>query len=635
MKTESRSILLEYWGYTQFRPLQEDIIQSVLNGKDTLALMPTGGGKSICFQVPTMMLDGLCIVVSPLISLMKDQVEQLKSRGIAAALIVSGMSYSEIDAVLENAIHGKYKFLYISPERLLTDVFRLRLARMNICLLAVDEAHCISQWGYDFRPSYQRISEIRKLLDNVPVIALTATATAEVRDDICIQLSFKNHNIFSKSFIRTNLNYLVYYESDKKKKMMEIVDKVKGSGIVYVRTRKHAQQLSKYINDRKVRADYYHAGLSIADRDKKQSAWKNNSTKVIVATNAFGMGIDKPDVRFVVHMDIPDNLESYYQEAGRAGRDEKTSFAVLLYNKTDLIDLEDRYIQSYPSLDDIRLVYRAIANYCNLPSGSGRGETFDFDLSDCCNQYNLSPILAHNAVKSLELMGYISVSDSVDLPPRIKFLVNHKEVYRFQVEHPNFDHFIKTLLRSYAGMFEDYIAISETVLARRLNCKKQDVVEMLKTLHKIELLDYKQQTSDAQLTFIRERIDHMHIEKSKITESLKERFRKRAMAMFDYVSQHDKCRSIMLVSYFGERNASRCGICDYCRQRNRIELNDLELDEAFDQLESILSEQSIEIDEVIKRTTLLKRDKALELLQWMIDQGRIRYTEGNKVEWIK
>jgi len=442
-------ILVKYWGYSKFRPLQEDIIQSVMSGRDTLALMPTGGGKSLTFQVPAMATDGICIVITPLIALMKDQVENLKQRDIKAIAIYSGMTQEEIDIALENCIYGNVKFLYISPERLETEIFKLRVKHMNISILAIDEAHCISEWGYDFRPSYLKIAEFRNHIQNVPVLALTATATPKVVIDIQEKLLFKEKNVLQKSFERKNLTYLVRNVEDKLNYLIDTIQKVKGSGIIYVRNRKKTKEIALFLQKNKISADYYHAGLKHEDRSLKQNAWKTGARKIMVATNAFGMGIDKPDVRFVIHFDLPDSIEAYFQEAGRAGRDEKKASAVLLYNNSDKVKAEQRIETNFPEIKEIREVYQALGNYFKIPFGGGKLSSYDFVISDFAKNYNFNLIKIISSINFLQREGYIELTDELNSASKIHFKASRDDLYKFQVANAKFDGFIKLILRSY------------------------------------------------------------------------------------------------------------------------------------------------------------------------------------------
>ncbi|MGZ3821552.1 MAG: RecQ family ATP-dependent DNA helicase, partial [Mucilaginibacter sp.] len=557
-----QEILKHYWNHDTFRPLQEEIIQSVLLGRDTLALLPTGGGKSICFQVPALIKKGMCIVVSPLIALMKDQVENLKAKGIDAVAIVSGMSKREIDIALDNCVYGIVKFLYLSPERLLSELVQERIKYMNVNLIAVDEAHCISQWGYDFRPPYLHLADLRELHPNVPVLALTATATTEVREDIQQKLLFKLPNVYQQSFERKNISYVVQNEENKLRKLLDIAKGVKGSGIVYVRSRKDAAEVAKFYGENGFKADFYHAGLTMEQRSSKQENWKTNHTRIIVATNAFGMGIDKPDVRFVIHKDMPESLEAYYQEAGRAGRDEHKAYAVLLYNYADRLKNEKRILTNFPSVDEIRQVYHYLGSYFQLAYGTGEGVSFDLDLADFCTRHKLDPTKTINALKFLEQDEYLAFNESVFLPSRFRFEVFNEQLYSFQVQNSSWDPFIKTLLRSYGGSFENYVRIREYDLARRSNLSVQQVIEGLKQLQEFGILNYLQQTDQPQVTYIRPRLQNNElIINKRYIEERKIMFKKKMEAVFAY-AEHRKCRSQMLLAYFDENDADKCGICD-------------------------------------------------------------------------
>jgi len=562
-------ILKQYWNHDSFRPMQEEIIKSVLLGHDTLALLPTGGGKSVCFQVPALAKEGVCIVVSPLIALMKDQVENLKTKGIEAVSVVSGMSKREIDIALDDCIYKPIKFLYLSPERLMSELVRERIKYMNVNLIAVDEAHCISQWGYDFRPPYLHIADLREFLPDVPVLALTATATAEVQADIQQKLQFRQPNVFRKSFERKNISYSVLNTEDKLRKLIDIAHGVKGSGIVYVRTRRETSEIARLYTNNGIKADFYHAGLHVDERSRKQDDWINNRTRVIVATNAFGMGIDKPDVRFVIHKDVPESLEAYYQEAGRAGRDEQKAYAVLLYNNADRYKEEKKFELNFPTVDEIRRVYHSLANYYHLAYGAGEGVSFDLDLGDFASRYNLDPIKTLSALKFLEQDECLAFNESVFLPSRFRFEVLNEELYNFQIQNSGWDAFIKTLLRSYGGSFENYVPIREFDIARRGNMSVQQVMEGLKRLQDIGILNYLQQTDRPQITWTRPRLhdNELHINK-KYIEQRKAIYRAKIEAVFAYAT-HKKCRSQMLLAYFDEDNATKCGICDVCLEEKR------------------------------------------------------------------
>lgn len=625
-------LLHQYWGFEKFRPLQEEVIQSVLDGKDTLALLPTGGGKSICFQIPALAKQGICIVISPLIALMKDQVENLKKKGIPAMAITSAMRKQEIDIAFDNCIHGNYKFLYISPERLETELARVRIQKMNVNLIAVDEAHCISQWGYDFRPSYIKIAELREWLPKIPVLALTATATPEVVSDIQKKLLFTKENVLRKSFERKNLSYSVLYEENKLSRLLKIITKVKGSGIVYVRNRKKAQEIADFLYRSNVKADFYHAGLEPKLRDTKQEAWVNNKTTVIVCTNAFGMGIDKPDVRFVVHIDLPDTPEAYFQEAGRAGRDEKKSYAVLLYNVSDKNELEQHLEMGYPLIDEIKKTYQALANFFQLPIGAGQGSLLEFEITDFCKQYNLNQLSVFNSIKFLEREGYISLSDAFFNPSRIHFKINKDDLYKFQVEHSAYDKFIKLILRSYSGVFDNYIKISENELSKRFEKPVEEVKKILKYLEELGVLSYIPQTEKPQVLFLTARIDAKDIyispENYKIRKS---KARDRLDAILYYAESKTNCRSQMLLSYFGEKDSPLCGICDTCLAKNKSDLNNSELNNISSQVKNILSEKALALTDLVNTIQGYKEDKILKSIQWMMDTDVITCDDENKL----
>jgi ATP-dependent DNA helicase RecQ len=620
-----QEILKNYWNHDTFRPMQEDIIQSVLLGHDTLALLPTGGGKSVCFQVPAMAKEGLCIVVSPLIALMKDQVENLKQKGIEAIAVTAGMSKREIDLALDNCVYGGVKFLYLSPERLLSDLVRERIKYMKVNLFAVDEAHCISQWGYDFRPAYLHIADLRELHPDVPVLALTATATAEVREDIQEKLQFKRGQVFQKSFERKNISYVVQYEENKFRKMLDVAHGVKGSGIVYVRSRRECAEIAKLYNDNGIKADFYHAGLSPDERSKKQESWKNNHTRIIVATNAFGMGIDKPDVRFVIHKDPPESLEAYYQEAGRAGRDEKKAYAVLLHNTADRARQQKIFELSFPSVDEIKAMYHQLSNYYSVAYGAGEGVSFDLDLGSFCAQYKLDVIKTLNALKFLEHDEYLSFSESVFLPSRFRFDVFNEQLYNFQIQNAGWDAFIKALLRSYGGAFENYVSIKEYDVARRANLSVQQVIEGLKQLHEYKILSYFPQNDKPQVTFLRARqqpadlrINKQYIEQRKAT------YLNKIEAVFAYCS-HNKCRSQLLLAYFDETNTEKCGICDVCLEEKRRENARDIFDDITNEMAQLLSIAPLALDELIGTLKTGIEKERLETIRLLLDAGKIKF----------
>lgn len=622
-------VLKKYWNFDSFRSLQEEIIQSVLEGKDTLALLPTGGGKSVCFQVPAMVKPGICIVVSPLIALMKDQVENLKAKGIEAVSIVSGMGKREVDIMLDNCVYGQIKFLYVSPERLMSDLVRERIKYMNVNLFAIDEAHCISQWGYDFRPPYLQLAALRDLHPDVPILALTATATENVIEDIQEKLGFKTRNVFRKSFERKNLSYIVATEENKFRKLIAVAKKVKGTGIVYVRNRRATQEIAKLLNREGISSDFYHAGLTTLVRSDKQEAWKKGEIRIIVATNAFGMGIDKADVRFVVHLDLPESLEAYYQEAGRAGRDDKKAFAVLLYNISDKIALEKKFSLSFPSLEEIKQVYHSLGNYFQLAYGAGEGLTLEFDIGDFCSRFKLDAIKTLNALKFLEHDEYLALSESVYLPSRVKINVGSEELYRFQIEYSQYDSFVKILLRSYGGLFEQYSQIRESDLARRTNLSTQQVVKTLEKLEELELLGYLKQTDKPQIHYLKGRLDspNLFIDTKYIAQR-KIIMQKQVDSVIEY-AESDKCRSKLLLEYFDEKQVEKCGVCDVCIEEKRNAERSFVFERiAFEMLE-LLAEKHFTLDELISAVHSGNEKERIEGLRIMLDAGKIK-TDGEK-----
>jgi ATP-dependent DNA helicase RecQ len=630
-------ILLKYWGFSSFRPLQEDIIQSVIDGHDTLALLPTGGGKSLCYQVPGMAMDGLCIVVTPLIALMKDQVQALNAKNIKAVGIYHGMSKVEIDNAFDNCVYGDVKFLYLSPERLVTDIMRARLQKMRVNLLAVDEAHCISQWGYDFRPPYLRIAEIRTLIPNTPILALTATATKQVVEDIQQRLEFKDAGVFQKSFERKNLAYMVFNEEDKLNKLLKICLKQNSTGVVYVRNRKRTREIADWLVQQKVSADFYHAGLSSKERDAKQDAWMKERTRVIVSTNAFGMGIDKPNVRFVVHMDLPDSPEAYFQEAGRGGRDGNKAFAILLYNKADILNLEQFHERSYPPLKDIRNIYNCLGNYFQLAIGSGKDESMPFDIYRFAKTYSLNTFFIYNALGFLEKEGYLAVSEALANPSRLMFLVSNEELYRFQVANPAYDSFLKMLLRSYTGLFTEFTRMNEEDIARRNGIPIESVKKKLLDLHNMKILHYKEQNRKPVVTFLEERLAASDLRISKEVYSERKVFaRQRMEAMKNYVTSETKCRSLFLLAYFGEKGGKRCGQCDVCLERNKAGVSTYEFNRMLKYLKPKIQDQNISLEMLIDDLDInMAEEKVLNVLRYLKDNGKIQETKNGCLEWIQ
>lgn len=621
--------LRKYWGFQQFRPQQESIIHSVLEGKDTLALLPTGGGKSVCFQVPALCMEGICLVVSPLIALMKDQVENLQKRGVAATAIYSGMSYKEMDRTFDNCVFGNLKLLYLSPERLGTDLARERIAKMNVSLIAVDEAHCVSQWGYDFRPSYLKIPDIRALQPKAPVLALTATATPPVVTDIQEKLHFKNANVFKTSFERKNLAYVVLQEDNKERKLLEILRNVKGSAVVYVRNRKLTKEYALYLKNHKVSADFYHAGLEMAERSKKQDDWVSNKIRAMVSTNAFGMGIDKPDVRTVVHMDLPDSLEAYFQEAGRAGRDGEKSFAVLLYAESDKLQLEHDFEVAFPNLEEIRQVYQALGSYFQLAVGGGEGQSFDFNMIDFCKNFQLDTFKTFSCLKNLEQAGWVALSDSFFQHAQIKFEVAREALYDFQLKNPKLDFVIKTLLRVGAGMFNNFVNLEEKQLAKFMKISELELVAQIRQLEKEGIVAYLPMKETPQITFLQERVDAKNLTiDQKLYNFRKERHRERIRKAISY-TETAVCRSQQLLKYFGENESPRCGICDVCLGRTKEEISAADFERYQSKILPLLQKEPLTEEQILESFHKKREGQIVKALEYLLDEGVIVKT-GDK-----
>ncbi len=568
---KATDILQQYWGYPEFRPQQAEIIEATVRGEDVLALLPTGGGKSICFQVPALMQEGICLVVSPLIALIKDQVEQLTKRKIPAVAIYSGMNKREIDIVLDNCIYGNFKFLYVSPERLKTDIFIERFKRMHVNLIAIDEAHCISQWGHDFRPSYLEIALIRELKPELNVLALTASADNKVCEDITKYLELKNVLLFKKSFYRGNLFYAVRKAESKNNKCVEILNSIAGSAIVYVNTRKAAKEVTLFLQKSGIYADFYHGGLNQATRNTKQFNWINNQTRVMVATNAFGMGIDKPDVRLVVHMELPNCMESYYQEAGRAGRDENNAFPVLLYQEVDFERLKQKTLDAHPSVDTIKRVYQALANYFKLAVGSAGGQAYDFDILDFCHTYNFRAVEVYSALLRLNDFGLIQQNEGLFMPSKIMFRVGNTALYEFQIANAKYDQLIKVILRMYGGeLFGNFIKIKEEDLAKITFDSVKEVEKKLEYLASLNVLEYQKRSSLPQIIFINERMDinNLGIDK-KLIDERRTLAMEKSEKMVAYCTNTTLCRSRYIQMYFDEQAETDCGTCDICLQRKK------------------------------------------------------------------
>lgn len=562
------NILERYWTFTSFRPLQEDIINSVLEGEDTFALLPTGGGKSVCFQVPALVKEGICIVISPLIALMKDQVQALQNKGIKAMALTSGISYKELDTRLDNCIYGNYKFLYLSPERLQQDIVQDRIRQMNVNLIAVDEAHCISQWGNDFRPSYNNIIKLRQLQPTVNIIALTATATPNVVEDIIKALDFINPKVFKQSFLRPNLAYMTFAEDDKRFRLKAILTKNKASSIVYVRNRKATQDISNFLENSGFTATYYHGGLSNTEKDKAIESWMNNQKQVMVATNAFGMGIDKPDVKTVIHLNLPESLESYFQEAGRAGRDGNKAYAVILKNKSDDLLVENQFLKVLPNVDFIKLVYRKLSSYFQVPYGEGQEQTFDFNFNKFCKTYGFNTLLAYNAILLLDRTSIITLSKQFNNRTTVLFTVTNNALFSYLETHPDISIIVKSILRTYGGAFEQETKINTTLMAEKANTNEDKIIEVLTRLEKAEIITLKHSKTDAQITYLMPREDDKTINRiSKVIKQQNALKQKQVLSVLEYSNNNDICKSVQLLSYFEETEISDCGVCSVCITR--------------------------------------------------------------------
>jgi ATP-dependent DNA helicase RecQ len=623
-------ILKQYWGFDDFRELQLPIIESICAGKDTLALMPTGGGKSITFQVPALAMEGICIVVTPLIALMKDQVDNLRSRDIKAAAIYSGMTREEIIITLDNCVYGNFKFLYVSPERLSTELFISRLQYLNVCLLAVDESHCISQWGYDFRPSYLNISDIRQHLPQTPVLALTATATPSVVKDIQERLKFPAPNVFQMSFERSNLAYVVRHTEDKEKMLLQILEKTPGTAVVYVRNRKSTKEVTDLLKRNGISADFFHAGLTNDQKDKRQKAWKTGACRVIVSTNAFGMGIDKAEVRVVVHMDLPDSIEAYFQEAGRAGRDGLKAFAVLLYQKNDATKLKKRLSDSFPEKDTIRNVYESLAHYYQIAEGSGMGMMLAFDLNDFCTKFKYSFLQGYHALKILENAGYIELTEELDNPSRVYFLSKREELYHLKLGDPISDELLQTLLRSYTGLFADFVPIQEEVLAKRLGYKADEVYERLLHFSRLGVIHYIPRRKSPYVIYQvnREAKERVALTKA-VYEERRDRYQDRIKAMLSYANDDQVCRNRQLLLYFGEKDGRNCGKCDVCLKKNESGLSNYEFERISDEIHEAVQSGKVAIDQVVAQSKS-SAEKVILVVRFLADHGKL-VLEGNHV----
>lgn len=610
--------LKKHWGYDSFRPLQEDIILSVLQNKDTLALLPTGGGKSICFQVPGLAIGGTCLVISPLIALMNDQVQNLKNKGVSAVAITSVMSAREIDVALNNAAFGHVQFLYLSPERIENELFRQRLSYLPIGLIAIDEAHCISQWGYDFRPSYLKIAELREYFPNVNMIAVTASATKDVVEDIQLKLNFKNQAVFRQSFERKNIRYVVQHEENKYERLLKIINNIGGTGIIYVRNRRRTEEISKWLVQHKITSSFYHAGINANERSVIQQNWIENKAQVIVATNAFGMGIDKPDVRFVVHLDLPDSLEAYFQEAGRAGRDEKPAYAVALCNTNDALSLKEQFEERTPSIDQIKQSYQAIFNFYQIPVESGEGLSVSFNIDDVTRNYNLKPVTLYNSIKCLEKEGYLSFLDSGYEPSKVMMIMNKDDIYNFQIKFPKYESVIKVLLRSYGGLYENYVYIKEKDIAFRAKVSLDEVLRQLDILNTQGVISFVPQTTLPKLIFLQNRIN-LKFQNIQLLNYpiLKEKSLTRINSVINYITQNNVCRSRFLLSYFNETEFKDCEYCDVCVEKYK---NYLSTDEGLiEKIKEELLQGELQMQSLAKKFHTVNSKRFTAVINQMID----------------
>ena len=629
LSTLNAQLLKQYWGYDSFRGIQEEIINSISENKDTLGLMPTGGGKSITFQVPALAKDGLCLVITPLIALMKDQVQNLRKRGIKALSIYSGMSRQDIITTLENCIFGNYKFLYISPERLDTEIFRTKLRKMKVSMITVDESHCISQWGYDFRPAYLKIAEIRELLPDVPVLALTATATPEVVKDIQARLHFRRENVFRMSFERSNLAYIVHKTDNKTGELLHILRSMPGSAIVYVRNRRRTKEITELLNNEDITADFYHAGLDDATKDIRQHRWQSGGSRVMVATNAFGMGIDKPDVRIVIHMDLPDSIEAYFQEAGRAGRDGQKAYAVILYAKADKTTLHKRIPDTFPEKEYIKDVYEHLQYYYQMAMGDGLDCVREFNIEDFCRKFKYFPVPVDSALKILTQAGYLEYTGEQDNTSRLLFTIQRDELYRLREMGDDMDKLIQTVLRSYTGVFTDYTYINEDSLAIRTGLTRRQIYEQLVHLAKLRIVSYIPRKKTPYIIYTRERIEAQLIHISpEIYEERKARYETRINAMLEYVTNDTLCRSRMLLDYFGEKNEHNCGQCDTCiGLRKQTATCQPDREELYEKIHEILSGAPQTPAGLLEQLPI-EKELLTEALHRLLDEGKIIVVDG-------
>ncbi|MEO8823955.1 MAG: ATP-dependent DNA helicase RecQ [Ginsengibacter sp.] len=634
---KSPEVLKKYWGYDSFRPLQSEIIDSVLAGNDTLALLPTGGGKSVCFQVPALLNEGLCLVVTPLIALMKDQVSNLKQKGIPALSIYSGMKFIEVKKTLENAAYGNFKFLYVSPERLETDLFLEYLPIINVNLVAVDEAHCISQWGYDFRPPYLRIAALREYFKNVPFLALTASATSEVQKDICSKLEFgKSQKIFQQSFERPNLSYSAFQLFSKENKLLTILKKVAGSGIVYCKTRRRTKEVSELLNLNGIVADFYHAGLSGEDRSRKQEEWIHGKTRIIACTNAFGMGIDKPDVRVVVHYEVPDALENYYQEAGRAGRDGNKAYAVLLYSEAELESLKKQIDIRFPPNEIIKKIYGDLCSFLQIPANSGEGFYYDFDLNTFAKNFKLNAFTVNSVLKILEQEEMITYSEQFFMPSTVEFAVDKKGLDDFEISHPNYAEVVKGLLRSYDGIFDFPAFVNETDLSKVLGIKREALLKILQELNAIGIINYVPQKENPQIYFLKNRVrtQELFINQKNILKR-KEAYKERLNAIIRFCISKIECRSSQIGFYFNGKYLPRCGVCDNCLRDKKEIISSEEFNFISSEIKNIMNTEAATAQIIINHLHGIKENKIWKVLRFLEEEEMITVNKEGILKVVK
>ena len=626
-------VLIKYWGHTNFRLKQEEIIKQVIDKKDTLALLPTGGGKSICYQVPALIEEGICLVISPLISLMDDQVRHLKSKGIKSVAITSNMHYAEVDTALTNCIYGGIKFLYLSPEKLKNKLVQSRIRDMNINIITVDEAHCISEWGHNFRPAYRHISEIRNIIPDIPVLALTATATTEVIDDIQNNLLFKKHNLIQSSFKRDNLSYVVDNVEDKKTRLIKLLNKIKSSVIIYVGTRKATKEITNFLVENNFSATYYHGGLAADIRTKGQERWTKNQVRIMVATNAFGMGIDKPDVKLVVHMELPSTIEAYFQEAGRAGRNGKTAYAFLLANNNDIRKQEDLLELKYPSIKEIIDCYQNIANYLQIGIGDFPDDPIPFDIVEFSERYNTNTLKTYNTLKYLEKEEKIKLSDAIHSPSKLMIIISNTELYTFQIANRYYDAFIKLLLRSYSNLFNNYVIINEKQIASRFNSSISEVKVILQKLHKLEIVKYQEQNELSQLSYLkaREDLNQLNLNESKLKER-KLYDSTKLSKISEYITKKCTCRSQMLLHYFGEDVSDKCGVCDVCVLEKRNAIRDKRFKKISITIKELITNDELSLEEICEQISNVNDQEIINILNFLFDNDKIGKF-GNKYQW--